>query len=219
MNMDYKKDLLHMHKSVSTQCPLRLRSLVPAIFWVTAGMAVVDAASAQDVSYQENLGSSETATLILQNYTAGSQLSTSNFVGFSLSGAIDNESFNLANSTPDTLIGSISAVNPSSDSVALALSFTFPPPFNNLKPGVFFFSQQDNVVTDSLCPPGAGCKPGGKNAQGAKLMLPPPGSSEFQVLGTSSASAPEMDMNSLSSALTLLFGGLLVLRARFKRSF
>ncbi len=62
---------------------------------------------------------------------------------------------------------------------------------------------------------GAHCKPGGKHAQASKTYLPVVGSG-LQVVGP--ASAPEMDMNSLSSALTLLFGCVLVLRARFKQS-
>jgi hypothetical protein len=198
-----------MKRSACIQCLLRWKSSVAAILWITAGMVAVDAASAQDVSYQENLGNGETATFILQNYTVGTALSTSNFVGISLSGATANDSFNLADSIPTYLTGSISPINPSTDNVALVLSL----PQANLKPGEFVFTQQNGVVTFHECGPGEGCKPGGNNGQAAKFFLPP--GIGFQT----TASAPEIDMNSLSSALTLLFGCVLVLRARFKQSY
>jgi len=170
-------------------------------------MGAVDAASAQDVTYQENLGNGETATLTLQNYTLGSNLSTSNFIGVSIIGGALNDTFNLADSSATYLSGSISTVNPSADNVALVLSL----PQANLKPGEFVFTQQNGVVTFHECGPGENCRPGGNNGQAAKAFLPP--GTGFQLLA-----APEIDMNSLSSALTLLLGGLLVLRARLKQA-
>ena len=197
-----------MHKAESTQRLLRSK-VFAVILGLTAGTAMINAASAQDVSYQESLDNgAANFTLTLQNYTIGSALSASNYVGFSFTDKTQSVSDSLSDSTGIKLMGSLSLTNPSSDNVNLFFNPVIDGKFLN---GYVSFVQQSGVASVIICDLGCG-KPGGKPVGAAKYHVEP--GAGFKP----TASAPELDVSSLSSALTLLLGSLVIVHARLKQT-